>query len=104
MATASQSSAPLVAALLPVRAPALDAVRLEQDNRSLKLRSRALFKALVERAEPSTVVAVFGSTRSVEQLLEEARRCESLGFVPAIRFVRDADLVITGVSLALLEL
>jgi hypothetical protein len=27
-----------------------------------------------------------------------------LGFVPAIRFVRDADLVITGVSLALLEL
>lgn len=100
------SAAPIVRA----EADELEAA-LRRDNTSLRIRTRvmeAALTALSPRAQELTptpiVMAAYGQGDIVANIVTDARTLESLGDVPAIRFIRCRETgEITGIELAALR-
>jgi len=86
----------------PAPATPIDLALLQQDNRSLQARCSTLTRALNDKTGVTVVAGVFGRGQTVDKLVGYARAYESLGFVPAIRFLRDKAGNVNGVELAIL--
>lgn len=80
----------------------IDVALLLQDNRSLQTRCDTMLRALNDRTGVTVVAGVYGRGATVDKLIGAARVAESVGFVPAIRFLRDRHGNVNGVELAIL--
>ena len=109
MATAARSStAPAASSALVSVEHVLDLIAanaaLERELKSSRARARTMFRALNEQSGRTlAAVGVFGRGQTVERVVRAAQIAESLGEVPAIRFLRDERGDINGVEIALLE-
>lgn len=100
----STAAAPAPLHVAPVPTMIDDRAALERELTLARIRNRTMFRALNNRAGRTlVVVGVFGRGVTVDHVVHTARIAESLGEVPAIRFIRDAAGSINGIELALLE-
>ena len=75
---------------------------LERDNRALRVRNRALLRALNEGVRVGAPSFTARPRARVADVIQAANIAELMGESPAVRFSRNADGVIDGLSLALL--
>jgi hypothetical protein len=79
-----------------------DVALLEQENAALARRLFTTQRALNSLSGHTVVAGVFGRGQTVDKVIGYARAYEALGFVPAIRFLRDKAGNVNGVELAIL--
>jgi hypothetical protein len=77
--------------------------QLRRDLTSARLRNRTLIRAMNDVVTASEPIATIRGLATVSGLLVAARIAESYGEVPVIRFSRNDQGEIDGVSMALLE-